>query len=153
MEIVRELVVPVGATTLFGYVNDLVVYEQWMPMIHDVARLETAADDNPAWSVELRAQVGPLARSKRLRMERTRLTADRLAVFERNERDGRTHSPWILRADLEPVDDSTERTTLTMSLSYGGSLWGGAVLQRVLDEQVRRGSESLIDLVSSGEQR
>jgi hypothetical protein len=38
-------------------------------------------------------------------------------------------------------------------LSYGGGLWTGAVLQRVLDDEVRQGSESLLAIVSSEPKR
>lgn len=150
---------------LFAHVESLDAYEAWMPVVHSVDAEATDPGSPPAWTVELRTNVGPLARSKRLRMERTEHVTDRRAVFERKENDGRTHSSWVLRADLAPSDDTTSptlnrattttsataatSTTLTMTLSYGGSLWTGAVLQRSLDEQVRRGSEALLDLVTS----
>ena len=34
-------------------------------------------------------------------------------------------------------------TRLTMTLTYGGNLWTGAVLQRVLDDHVERGAAAL----------
>jgi hypothetical protein len=148
LEIIRELVAPVDAATLFAHVDDLAAYGVWMPLIHDVEPLAVAPGCDPAWTVELRAQVGPFARSKRLRMERTVHEVDHLAVFERNEDDGRTHSTWVLRAELTRLEQRTPHTALTMSMTYGGSLWSGVVLQRVLDEQVRRGSEALLALVS-----
>ncbi len=37
-----------------------------------------------------------------------------------------------------------------MTLTYGGRLWTGAVLQRVLDDEVTRGSEALVRLVAGG---
>ena len=74
---------PVRADVLFPFVATLDAYPTWMPLIHDVDALDDADVDTPAWNVELRARVGPFARSKRLRMERTELVADRLAVFER----------------------------------------------------------------------
>ncbi len=125
-----------------------------MPLIHDVELLGGAGDQLPVWSVELRASVGPFARSKRLRMQRTRHDVDRCVVFERSEDDGREHSPWILRVELtrtdhggtEPIEDP--ETTLTMTMTYGGALWAGPVLERVLDDQVRRGSEALLALVT-----
>lgn len=143
MKIVRSLTADVAPSELFEHVDDLEDYPSWMPLIHDVERLD---GETPAWTVELRAQVGPFARSKRLRMERTELEQDRVAVFERREADGREHSEWILRADLDVDDDG--RTVLTMTMSYNGSLWAGPILERVLDDQVRRGSDRLLELVS-----
>ncbi len=142
MQIVRDLVAEVEPHALFEHVDDIEDYPAWMPLVHDVERLD---GDPPAWMVELRAQVGPFARSKRLRMERTRFEPDRLAVFERREHDGRDHSQWILRADLDL--DETGRTVLTMTMSYDGSLWAGPILERALDDQVRRGRDRLLELV------
>ena len=154
MDIRRELIAPCGTARLFAWVENLTMYPEWMALTHRV----TVAGDT-AWNVELRAQVGPFARSKMLRMERTEHVAPGeasgaepeptpgRATFERRELDGREHSPWTLRATVAsgPTDESSH---LTMELQYGGSLWGGAVLQRLLDDAVRRASERLVDLVS-----
>ena len=150
MDIRRELAAPCDSNRLFSWVEDLTVYPQWMALTHRVTVAGAAA-----WNVELRAQVGPFARSKVLRMERTEHVAPGQgsgaapgrATFERRELDGREHSPWTLRATVGP-GPTDETSHLTMELQYGGSLWGGAVLQRVLDDAVRRGSERLVDLVS-----
>ncbi len=142
MEIVRSLTADVEPHALFVHVDDIADYPAWMPLVHEVERLD---GDPTAWMVELRARVGPFARSKRLRMERTELVLDRTAVFERREADGREHSRWVLRADLDV--DADGRTVLTMSMSYDGSLWAGPILERVLEDQVRRGSERLLALV------
>lgn len=146
MEIVRQLTAPCDPSTLFGYVDDLDRYPPWMDLVHAVERI----GDEALWDVELQATIGPFARSKRLRMRRTEHVVDELVVFERDESDGRHHSAWTLRADLVPLD-VPERfvTELTMRLSYEGSLWSGAVLQRVLDDKVAAGSRALLDLVTA----
>lgn len=144
MEIVRSVVVPGGSATVFDLVEDLAKYPQWMELVHDVEPVASADPRRPAWDVELQAQVGPFARSKRLRMERTVHEADRRVVFERAETDGREHASWVLAATIAPRDADTE---LTMRLTYGGSLWTGAVLQRVLDDHVERGAEALRTLL------
>lgn len=148
MEIVRELVAPVPPAVLFEHVGALDAYPPWMPLIHEVHALPVDPDGAPVWSVELRATVGPFSRSKRLRMRRTEHRKDQLVVFERSEDDGRRHSPWILRVALTPNAPEPSETTLTMTMIYGGSLWTGPVLERVLDDQVRQGSEALLDLVT-----
>lgn len=137
---------PASIDAVFAHVHDLVAYDAWMPLIHHVEPLDDAAA--PTWSVELRAAVGPLSRSKRLRMERTVFDPPNRVVFERNEDDGREHSPWTLEATLT-ADDDAATTTLAMRLSYGGSLWAGAVLERVLDDQVRQGSDQLLALLQA----
>jgi hypothetical protein len=40
-----------------------------------------------------------------------------------------------------------------MTLTYGGNLWTGAVLQRVLDDHVERGAAALGALLAEGERR
>ncbi len=160
MEIRRSIRVPCSPDLLFAWVDDLAVYPRWMRLVHDVEREPTAAGELPAWNVELQAQVGPFARSKRLRMVRSVHDRPTEVVFDRAEVDGRRHSPWVLRATLGGVDGGDHvdagrdpgdggMTELTMELHYGGNLWTGAVLQRVLDDEVRLGSEALIDAVSA----
>jgi carbon monoxide dehydrogenase subunit G len=135
----ESVLVPAAPEVVFPFVVDLGVYPRWLPLVHAA---EPVAED--AWVVELRARVGPFARSKRLRMQRTALVPDVSAVFERTEVDGRQHAGWTLRAELT---DSAEGTLLTMHLAYDGRLWTAGVLERVLDEEVRRGRAGLLALV------
>ncbi len=136
-----------GATTagLFEHVESLDRYPSWMRIVHRVEPL--APDDGrPAWRVELRARVGPFARSKRLRMVRTAHEPGRLARFERIEDDGRSHAAWTLTATVDEVDGGARVTT---ELVYTGSLWTGSVLPRVLDHEIEHGREALRRLVSA----
>jgi uncharacterized protein YndB with AHSA1/START domain len=146
MEIRRTSVLAAPPATVFALVDDLGRYPEWMDLVHLVSVSNSTADGAPAWDVELRAKVGPLARSKRLRMVRTVHEPPQRVVFERAEVDGRQHSPWVLQSVLEPIDDGS--VELAMTLSYGGSLWTGVVLERVLDDHVVRGAEALAALVS-----
>ncbi len=149
MEIHRSLSAPCGSDRLFAWVEDLSVYPQWMSVVHHVGPV-TEVGGLSAWQVELRAEVGPFARSKVLRMVRIEHDEPHRVTFERRELDGRQHSPWVLRATVDSgTGPAFADSTLTMELRYGGSLWSGAVLQRVLDDAVRRGSERLIGLVSA----
>ena len=102
MEITERLELPCAPSELFPHIDDLERYPPWMRLVHAAERVDDP-DDRPAWTVELRARVGPLARSKRLRMVRSETVADQLAVFERAELDGRVHARWALRAELEPT--------------------------------------------------
>ena len=126
-------------------VADLGTYPDWLPLVHDAVSEPAGEADTPAWTVELRAQVGPFARSKQLRMVRVEQIADELAVFERREIDGRDHARWTLRVELAPAGDGT---LVTMHLAYEGALWTGGVLERVLDEQIRAGRAGLQRLLS-----
>lgn len=145
-DVQAELVAPCDPEQLFPFVDDLAAYPPWMRLVHAVTPLPDD-DGRPAWQVELRARVGPLARSKRLRMVRTEHRAGAAVVFERVEIDGREHSAWILTATLEPADGGTH---LDVGLHYGGGLWTGGVLERVLRDEIDRGRERLLSLVANG---
>ncbi|MEM8620250.1 MAG: SRPBCC family protein [Actinomycetota bacterium] len=146
MHVEHSLDAPVEGSRIFDEVSDLSGYVRWMPLVHDVVAL--APDSlGAAWDVELRAAVGPLARSKRLRMVRTTFDPTERVVFTRCEIDDREHAPWVLTAD---VVTAAPGSRLTMTLDYGGRLWTGAVLQGVLDRAVRDGSAALLDLVVGG---
>jgi carbon monoxide dehydrogenase subunit G len=130
--------VPVAIDAVRPFVENLAAYPNWMPMVHNVA-----AVDDGVWSVELRAKVGVFARSKKLRMRRT-MNEENIIVFERDEDDGRQHSPWVMRVSLSP---SANGTNVTIDLSYGGSLWTAGILDRVLASQVDAGKSGLVRAV------
>jgi carbon monoxide dehydrogenase subunit G len=137
----ESVVVPAEPAAVFPYVVDLDVYPRWLPLVHSAER-----DGDAAWRVELRSQVGPFARSKQLRMARSVAVPGELAVFERAEIDGRHHARWALRCELAAVADGT---LVTMHLAYDGRLWTAGILERVLDEEIRRGRTGLVELVSA----
>jgi hypothetical protein len=158
MQIERDTVVPGPPERAFAFVDDLAAYPAWMELVHEVnpvdspnsVDMESSADGPRTWDVELQAQVGPFARSKRLRMVRVVHDPKRRVVFERAEIDGRRHSPWILAVTLTPheLGGAPAGTRLIMTLTYGGSLWTGALLQRVLDDHVERGARALQALLA-----
>lgn len=128
---------------LFAHVETLDRYPPWMRLIHRVEPIEPD-HDRPAWRVELRARVGPFARSKSLRMVRTIYEPEHVARFERIQDDERDHAEWILMATVDAVDGGA---TLVTELTYTGKLWGSGALQRILDDEVRRGKAALRELV------
>ena len=144
MDTTASLEAPCSAEQLFDLVDDLSTYPQWNGLVHSATH---EPGDEPVWDVELRARLGPLARSKRLRMVRTVRDVETFTVtFERRQTDGRNHSPWVLGAAI------VERggiSTLTMHLHYGGSLWTGGALERVLADQITSGRERLLTLVAT----
>lgn len=125
---------------VFPLVADLKRYEQLLDIVHlVVADDESTPTDKPAWTVTLRAKIGPFARSKRLRMERTTHEPLSMVRFERAERDGRDHSAWTLDARVSPTEAGSN---VVMTLDYGGGLWTG-VLGGVLEAQVATARENL----------
>jgi hypothetical protein len=147
MRSTESVVVVADRAAVFPHVADLDAYPIWLPLVHEATPGEPGDDPRPVWDVEIRARVGPFARSKRLRMRRTALVADELAVFERDEHDGRDHARWALRVEL--ADGADASTVVTMHLAYDGSLWTGGLLERVLEEQIRRGRSGLAALVET----
>jgi carbon monoxide dehydrogenase subunit G len=130
-----------------GLVDDLANYPKWMPLVHAVTRDADAS--HPVWLVELRARIGPFARSKKLRMQR--VVHDVAAsgachvVFDRNEVDGRSHSQWQLEALVSP-DGSGSRVDVT--LRYSGALFG-PVVEAALRHYVAEGRERLAAIATS----
>ena len=138
MQYSSDVVVAVEPTFVYPYVADLARYVEWMPMVHDA---EAVGDG--VWNVELRAKVGVFARSKRLRMKRTVNTSQQI-VFERDEIDGRRHSPWKMSVALNAAEAGC---VVTVDLSYGGNLWTAGILDRVLAAQVDAGKTGLARVV------
>lgn len=126
---------------LFACVDDLSRYPSWLSIAH---RVEAASpcdgEPGPAWVVELRARIGPLARSKRLRMVRSEFVGGERVVLERKELDHRRHAGWRLRSRVEPT---AAGSTLTMQLEYDGAFWG-PVLDRVLRDEIERSRPRLV---------
>jgi hypothetical protein len=132
---------------LFAWVGSLDTYDRWLDIVPRTEEAPAAAGDpGPAWFVTLRGRLGPLARSKRLRMVRTEHVPPSLAVFERRELDGREHAPWVLRASVTEADGRSE---LAMDLHYGGSLWV-PLLDRLLTNEIESSRARLRALVAGG---
>jgi hypothetical protein len=147
MDVSARMDAPCPPPTLFALVDGLTDYPRWMPLAHRVEPVPPPTGEPPAWIVELRARVGPFARSKRLRMVRTVHDVEGLhARFERDERDGRRHSPWVLDARVTAEGDGCR---LDMHLHYGGALWSGGLMERVLADQIVAGRERLLAMVRS----
>lgn len=154
MDVTADLTAPCAPDRLFAEVDDLSAYPAWLGIVPRAEPVDAAdGDPGPAWSVELRGRLGPLARSKRLRMVRTDFEPGQAVRFERRELDGRQHSPWVLEARVHPVDgvDGGAATSrLEMHLHYGGS-FGGSLLERMLDDEISRSRPRLLARVSAAE--
>jgi len=130
---------PCSPQRLFEEVDDLGDYPRWMGLVH-----AAQPQSDGSWIVELRARVGPFARSKRLRMTRTLLEPESRVRFERSETDGRKHGEWVLDVMVSP---NTDGSRLVMRLHYSGRLWS-SVVERVLHEEIEASKERLRCLVA-----
>jgi Polyketide cyclase / dehydrase and lipid transport len=147
MDVTAELLAPCRPEDLFAWVEDLARYPDWLDIVPRAVPTDGSAEDpGPAWSVDLRGQLGPFARSKRLRMVRTVHEPPTAVQFERAEHDGRQHSAWVLRADVDAVDARTSR--LTMHLHYGGGL-GGPLVEKLLLDEIERSRPRLLAVIES----
>ncbi len=140
MDVVAEVDVACSAAELFGWVDDLTRYPEWLEIVD-----RAVPGDDGSWAIDLRGRLGPLARSKRLRMVRSVLEPDQRVVFQRAELDGRQHSDWRLSAEVTETDSGSH---LRMHLHYGGSLFG-PVLERVLRDEIERSKYRLVALAAT----
>lgn len=145
MDLMTRVDLDAPPSAVFVHLDDLSRYPAWAPLVHS-ARTVGAPDGGLVWEVELRAKVGPFARSKRLRMVRAVHQPPLVAEFVRAESDGRQHATWRLRAEVVPTEHGS---AVEVHLHYGGALWG-PVLERVLADQVEAGREGLRAAVASG---
>lgn len=146
-----ELVAPCGVEELFTWVGDLARYPAWLDIVPVAVPADPHPDDRgPAWSVDLRGQMGPFARSKRLRMVRVVHQPPLSVRFERVEHDGRDHSAWALEAVVEPLDaeNSSPTSLLRMRMHYGGAL-GGPIVEKLLADEITRSGPRLLELLGS----
>jgi len=144
VDVTADLDAPCPPDELFAWVDDLGRYPQWLDIVPRASAADPHPDDpGPAWSVDLRGRLGPFARSKRLRMARTVHEPGRVR-FERAERDGRQHSPWVLSAEVTGVAGGSR---LRMHLHYGGSLFGPLV-ERLLADEITRSRPRLLALLA-----
>jgi hypothetical protein len=149
VDVTAELDAACPREALFAWVDDLGRYPAWLDIVPR-AEPDGAEADEPAWRVDLRGRLGPLARSKRLRMVRTVHQPPSTVVFERRELDGRSHAAWVLRAEVSSLgegDGGGPRSRLTMHLHYGGGLWG-PVLERVLGDEIERSRPRLVRAIT-----
>ena len=151
-------VLPADPERVYSQVADLGTYPGWLRIVLAAAPIE--GTDPPAWDVEIGARVGPLRRSKRLRMVRTVDDRPFRCRFDRAARVSRTYpsdaegyvletevgasdqSPWVLGATLEPT--AAGGTELVMDLSYGGRRWLPG-LDLVLDAEIKAAGRRLRD--------
>ena len=136
MDVEAVVEAPVVASRMYDEVRSLDGYPEWIGIVHAARR-----ESDGVWQVELRGKVGPFARSKRLRMVRVKDDAPSRVVFERQELDGRRHAMWRLTASVEDLGGASR---LTMQMHYGGALFGGGVLEKVLGDQIAASKEKLL---------
>jgi hypothetical protein len=141
---------PCPSEVLFREVENLSRYPSWLSIVPRAEQIDDEGNDAPVWSVELRGRIGRLARSKRLRMVRTVHRPGRHVRFERQELDGRQHSPWVLDAEVHAV--GSDESTLEMRLHYGGS-FGGTLIEKLLTDEIEASRPRLAALVRDASER
>jgi hypothetical protein len=145
VELTVALEAPHPPETVFPWVAELDRYPSWLEIVTRAVPGGGSGDGGEAWQVDLRGRLGPLARSKRLRMIRTAFDAPYRVRFERAELDGREHAAWVLEADLEAADEGSR---LRMRLHYGGALFG-PVLERLLADEIERSRQRLLSVLAA----
>ena len=126
---------------IFGVLKDLEAYESWLGFVDSVETLE--AEGNLAcWQVTLRAQIGPFARLKKLRMVRVEEEAPRVIHFVRRETDGKDHSDWELLVHIGERESGG--SSISMEVSYSGRFWS-APLQNIFNSELATAIDRIQD--------
>ena len=139
MDIRVDVNLPCSAKELLPFIDDLAQYPSWMGLVHTVI-----SEGEDVWQVELRGKIGPFARSKRLRMIQVETSEPHHIRFERQENDGRSHSDWVLDAQVTEVGSAS---TLNMTLQYSGRLFS-SVVERALHDEIETSKQRLRKLVA-----
>ena len=155
MDIEARLTTPAAPSRVLAFVDDLSVYPQWMPLVHRAEPVVGVADGAVAWNVELRAKVGPFARSKKLRMVRSAYERTEGAergdvariVFERREIDERQHAMWRLTVTVAAANSAAGGVELVMQLHYDGRLFV-SVVEAILRQNIDAGRVRLAELLA-----
>jgi uncharacterized protein YndB with AHSA1/START domain len=129
---------------VFAAVADLDTYPRWFAVVDRAAAVPA---DEPTWDVDLAARLGPLKRTKRLRMVRVEASAgDGLVRYERQEEDGRPHGAWLLEAQVTPAAGGSG-SELRIHLHYDGVAWVPG-LDLLLRQEARRAGARLESLLA-----
>ena len=139
MDIRVDVELPCSVAKILPFIDDLAQYPAWMGLVHAVV-----SEGEGVWQVELRGKIGPFARSKRLRMIQVETSEPHHIRFERQENDGRSHSDWVLDAQVTEVGSTS---TLNMTLHYGGRLFSN-VVERALHDEIEASKQRLRNLVA-----
>jgi hypothetical protein len=139
MDIRVDVELPCSVAKILPFIDDLAQYPAWMGLVHAVV-----PEGDDVWQVELRGKIGPFARSKRLRMIQVETSEPHHIRFERQENDGRSHSDWVLDAQVTEVGSTS---TLNMTLHYGGRLFSN-VVERALHDEIEASKQRLRNLVA-----
>ena len=145
MDVAASLDAPYPPAAVFPWVAELERYPAWLDIVRAVE-----PDGSDAWRVDLRARLGPLSRSKRLRMVLVETVVDERFRFERREVDGRQHASWVLSGNVAPTDEGSR---VTMSLNYSGGTGLPSAVERILGHEIERCKGRLLEQVSESQQR
>jgi len=136
-----------GPERVFSELVDLGTYPGWLGLVHGAEPAAAHDEDvGPAWLVDLGLAIGPIKRTKQVRMVRTEQLPPKLVRFERVEHDGRDHSAWILTAEVEVTETGS---LLTMDLHYGGT-FSFPGIETLLRDEVRRAGGRLEARLGAG---
>jgi hypothetical protein len=137
-------------SAIFDAIADLATYPEWLQIVASADRVAPHDGDvGDAWSVVLVGRLGPLRKTKRVRMVRTVCDRETGAVrFERVERNGREHNTWVLTATATN-GDGPGASRLAVHLHYSGG-WLPPGADRLLGLEASRAGGRLERLLRSG---
>ena len=132
---------------IFSALADLANYKNWLGFIDTIDTVD-ADRGGACWIVTLRAQVGPFARLKKLRMVRVEDNFPGLIRFSRKETDSKDHSDWDLHVTIN--EKESMGCSVQMVVSYSGGFWS-VPLQAVFTSHVETAKVRLQKTFSSND--
>ena len=132
---------------IFSALSDLANYKNWLGFIDTIDTVD-ADGGSACWIVTLRAQVGPFARLKKLRMVRVEEDFPELIRFSRKETDSKDHSDWDLHVTIN--EKESMGCSVQMVVSYSGGFWS-VPLQAVFTSHVETAKVRLREMFSSND--
>ena len=136
-----------SAEQIFSALSDLAYYKNWLGFIDTIDTVDADGGD-ACWIVTLRAQVGPFARLKKLRMVRVEEDFPKLIRFSRKETDSKDHSDWDLHVTISEKGDIG--CSVQMVVSYSGGFWS-VPLQAVFTSHVETAKVRLREMFPSND--
>ncbi len=132
---------------IFSALSDLANYKNWLGFIDTIDTVD-ADGSGACWIVTLRAQVGPFARLKKLRMVRAEEDFPESIQFSRRETDSKDHSDWDLHVTIN--EKESMGCSVQMVVSYSGRFWS-VPLQAVFTSHVETAKVRLREMFPSND--
>lgn len=151
MNVEADFEAPCPPELLFSIVEDLAEISPWLDLLGDAVPCSPAQGDiGPAWDSTFAIKLGPLTKTKDVRLVRIVHKAPSEVVYERHEvpvegRDPSQIAMWRLTLKVRPVDSGSR---LDVHVFYGGDALGD-MAEGILTKELKKSRPALLKEVKS----